>query len=453
MRSETLDTTIVGDTSRGEESPRRVRTGLFWVHPERRWCDLALGPARWRLGRSPDCEIPVHGDGASREHAEIHRKGPVLVLNDLGSTNGTFVNGARVEQVPLKAGSILRIGECIGVVCVSDEDDIGARFGEISATFCAGPALRRVLEPLARIATSDLPILIEGETGTGKERVAEYVHAQSGRAGPFHAVNCASLPPAIAENELFGHARGAFTGADSAHSGHFLAAHGGTLFLDEIAELSLPIQAKLLRVVQEQKVTRLGDTRSIPIDIRIVAACQGSLGKLVDAQRFRADLRARLSGARFELPTLRGSPEEVPFYFRRFLDLHSGGRSPAVDARVVERLCLYDWPGNLRELELLARELLTLHGHEPSIRRVHLPEHLRLKGCATAAPEPPQRVELRRLAGALHAWGGNLTRASAALGMSRARAYRLLQGRRVDHLMAQFPAPQRSVTNASGRDS
>jgi transcriptional regulator with PAS, ATPase and Fis domain len=336
---------------------------------------------------------------------------------------------------------------------VTAEADIGARFGEISATFFAGPALRRVLEPLAHIAASDLPILIEGDTGTGKERVAEHVHVLSGRAGPFHAVNCAALPPSVAENELFGHVRGAFTGADSAHSGHFLAAHRGTLFLDEVAELSLPIQAKLLRVLQEQKVTRLGDTRSIPIDVRIVAACQGSLGKLVDAQRFRADLRARLSGARFELPTLRGRPEEVPFYFTRFLELHSGRRSPAIDGRVVERLCLHDWPGNLRELELLARELLILHGHEPSIKRAHLPEHLRLNGCTADAPEPPRTVELRRLAGALHAWGGNLTRASAALGMSRARAYRLLEGRRVDHLMAQFPAPRRSGTNASGTES
>jgi transcriptional regulator of acetoin/glycerol metabolism len=451
MRSESLDTTIVDDTSLGEEGPRRVRTGLLWVHPEPRWCELALGRARWRLGRSPDCEIPVHDDGASREHAEIQRKGPVLVLNDLGSTNGTFVNGARVEQVPLKAGSVLRIGECIGVLCATVEDDIGARFSEISPTFYAGPSLRRVLEPLARVASSDLPILIEGDTGTGKERVAQYIHEQSGRAGPFHAVNCAALPPAVAENELFGHVRGAFTGADSTHSGHFLAAHRGTLFLDEIAELSLPIQAKLLRVVQDQKVTRLGDTRSVPVDVRIVTACQGSLGKLVEAQRFRADLRARLAGARFELPSLRGRPEEVVFYFKRFLDLHSGRRSPAIDGRVIERLCLQDWPGNLRELELLARELLILHGHEPMIRRAHLPEHLRANGSAADTPEPAQKLELRRLAAALHAWGGNLTHASAALGMSRARAYRLLEGRRVDHVMAQFPAPQRF--GVSGRES
>jgi hypothetical protein len=453
MRGGTLDTTVADDTSPGEEGLRRMRTGLLWVHPEPRWCELALGSAPWRLGRSPECEISVQDDGASREHAEIQRKGPVLVLNDRGSTNGTFVNGARVEQVPLKAGSILRIGECIGVVYETVEDDIGAGFGKISPTFYAGPALRRVLEPLAQIANSDLPILIEGATGTGKERVAEYVHAQSGRAGPFHAVNCAALPPSVAENELFGHVRGAFTGADSTHSGHFLAAHRGTLFLDEVAELSLPIQAKLLRVVQEQKVTRLGDTRSVPIDIRIVAACQGSLAKLVDAQRFRADLRARLAGARFELPSLRGRPEEVPFYFRRFLELHSGGRAPAIDGRVIERLCLYDWPGNLRELELLARELLVLHGHESCIRRVHLPNHLRLNAFATDAPGLAPGADLRRLAGALHAAGGNLTRASAALGMSRARAYRLLDGRRVAHLMAQFPAPRRSDANARGRES
>jgi transcriptional regulator with PAS, ATPase and Fis domain len=414
---------------------------------------LPLGVARWRLGRSPDCEISVQDESASREHAAIQRKGPVLVLNDLGSTNGTFVNGTRVEQGLLKAGSILRIGECVAVVCVTVEVDIGARFGEISPTLYAGPALRRVLEPLSQFASSDLPILLEGATGTGKERVAEYVHVQSRRAGPFHAINCAALPPAVAENELFGHARGAFTGADSTHSGHFLAAHRGTLFLDEIAELSLPIQAKLLRVVQEQKVTRLGDTRSIPIDVRIVAACQGSLGTLVDAQRFRADLRARLAGARFELPSLRGRPEEAPFYFRRFLQLHSGGRPPAIEGRVMERICLHDWPGNLRELELLARELLVLHGHEPSIRRAHLPEHLRSSGSALDAAEPPQKADLRKLAGALHAWGGNLTRASSALGMSRARAYRLLEGLRVDQLMAQFPAPERSGTRAPGSES
>lgn len=423
-----------------DESAPRSRLALLWLHPHVRCKTLEVGQGVWRIGRGPDCEIVVHDGAVSREHAQVYRKGPLVLLKDLESANGTFVNAVRIQQIPIQPGSILRVGNWVGVFCLTAGADLSGCFGEILPGYYAGPTLREVLEPLRRAAVSRLPILIEGATGSGKERVAEYIHVNSGRTGPFHAVNCAAIPADVAESQLFGHVKGAFTGASAANLGHFRAADAGTLFLDEIAELPLEVQAKLLRVLQEQKVTPLGDTKPVSIDVRIVASCQQSLAAAVEARVFRADLRARLAGLVVELPSLAQRIEEVPFLFMRFLEQHSGGRPPAVDGKVIERLCLYDWPGNVRELELVARQLLVLHGHERVIKKAHLVLPIRQAGFAQGAGAvEPRRRELNQLAQALREAGGNITHASARLGISRSRAYRLLNGLRIEELMAQFP--------------
>ena len=399
---------------------------------------LAPGAGPWTIGRDPACHLQCLGRRVSREHAEISLKGPVVSLRDLGSTNGTFLNGSRIQQVPFKPGAVFRCDQVVGMLlkvnlagCMEDA------FTEVSEGFYAGPTLRQVLDPLGRVASSDLPVLIEGATGTGKERVARFVHERSGRSGPFHAINCAALPPELAETELFGHRQGAFTGAQQAALGHLRAAEGGTLFLDEIEELSLPLQAKLLRVIQEGEVTPVGSHKPVRVDVRFVSACQRPLDSRVEQNAFREDLFSRLAGFVVQLPRLSEHPEDIPGLFIHFLRKHSSGTTPQVDAVLIERLCLYDWPRNVRELELLARQLLALNSGVTRLKRSHLPAHIRVPTSELGETDHSVKEELSRLIRALHDCSGNISHASARLGISRSRAYRLMRDQTVDQVMAR----------------
>jgi transcriptional regulator with PAS, ATPase and Fis domain len=274
-----------------------------------------------------------------------------------------------------------------------------------------------------------------GETGTGKERVAQAAHHISGRTGPCLAVNCAALPETLAEAELFGYRRGAFTGAERASLGHFRAAHGGTLFLDEIPELSLALQAKLLRVLEDGNVTGLGEATATVVDVRVVSASSRPLRELVAQGRFRQDLAARLSGLEFRLPPLHQRRSDVPALFRQFLQRLSGGRSPNVEGRLIEALCLHHWPENVRELELVTRRLLAVHGHETGLKWQHLHAELRalneevtLEDRRPTVPRRRREHDLIRIKQILAENGGNVKAAAGILGISRQRVYRLLDG-------------------------
>jgi len=216
------------------------------------------------------------------------------------------------------------------------------------------PQSLALLEQVERIARSDATVLVIGETGTGKELIARHIHAQSGRAGPFIAVNCGAFSESLIDAELFGHEAGAFTGASQARSGWFEAANGGTLFLDEIGDLSMALQVKLLRVLQERQVVRLGSRRAVPLDVRLVAATNVDLYKAVAADRFRSDLYYRLSVATVHLPPLHARPGDILPLARHFIRLYGAklglddaGLAPAAEAALLG----YDWPGNIRELE------------------------------------------------------------------------------------------------------
>jgi transcriptional regulator with PAS, ATPase and Fis domain len=290
------------------------------------------------------------------------------------------------------------------------------------------------IEPARRAAETDLPVIVEGETGTGKEGMARAIHSWSRRQGPFIAVNCAAIPAAMAEGELFGYRKGAFTGAERASEGFFRAADGGTLFLDEILELPEAVQAKLLRVLEQGEVQSLGEPRASAVNVRIVCATQESLVRAVAEKRFRADLLARLEGITVVLPPLRERREDIAPLFLRLLHDLGGGKPPAVDPKLVESLLLYDWPLNVRELVLLARRLLAVHGAEPTLKRSMLPEAA--TGAKPSTAPPPREASARastsdeaafdELLAALRAAHGNVSRAAAAIGISRARAYRLL---------------------------
>jgi DNA-binding NtrC family response regulator len=406
------------------------KLAIVWVHPEDEGRLTLLPEGRTVLGRDFGADIRLPGEQTSRQHAEIVKEAALVVIRDLGSTNGISVDARPVTQAPLEERRVVRVGDWVGVVVRSSAvEEPGPMFSELLPGYFGGPKTRTALEPLRKVAATDLPVMIEGETGTGKEGVARAAHQWSGRSGPFVALNCAAVPEALAEGVLFGFRKGAFTGADQASLGHFQAAHRGTLFLDEVADLPASIQPKLLRVLEQREVTPLGEARAVPVDVRVVVATQAPLANAVRDQRFRSDLFARLNGLRVQLPPLRSRVEEVPHLFARLLTSASEGRkAPVMDAGFVERLCVYDWPLNIRELTLLARRMVALHGDEPVLKRAHIAELAEARAGASpdASPAPvsvaltpSEMAERQRIIEILEECAGSQTAAARMLKLSR----------------------------------
>ena len=300
-------------------------------------------------------------------------------------------------------------------------------------------ALERVVRQARAVADTSATVLLAGENGTGKEVLARAIHEESPRrAAPFVAVSCAALPESLVESELFGHERGAFTGATSAKKGRFELAEGGTLFLDEIGELSQAVQVKLLRVIQERAFERLGGEKTLTVDIRLIAASNRDLEREVDAGRFREDLFYRLNVVPLTLPPLRERREDIPVLAAhlaaRAAEKHNRA-TPTLDAALIEALAEYDFPGNVRELENLIERLVVL-SNATRLGTEHLPEKMLLAAPAhedaTTAPGETTlegaTLALRRrlVAGALQAEGGNKVAAARRLGISRSYLHRLV---------------------------
>jgi transcriptional regulator of acetoin/glycerol metabolism len=390
-----------------------------------------IGTTSLKIGRGEDCELRLDAKGVSRHHAEIYRQGPLCALRDLGSTNGTWVDGASVPHGPLRSGAIVRFGDWLGMIDEVDAARSLPAFGQLTPGVFGGGELARALDPLKRVAPTELPVVLVGATGTGKECFARTLHALSGREGPFYALNCAALSPGLAEGELFGHEKGAFTGAYQAQIGHLRAAHGGTLFLDEVADLPVLLQAKLLRALEQMEVTPVGATRAQKLDTRVVVASQWPLDVLVEKGQFREDFASRLAGLVVTIPSLAERRADIPKLFHRFVLGLTGGRPPELCVKLLERLCLHSWPGNVRELSLLARQMLALQGLEPRLRRSHLPPALRgalvrNESSGIGFGMSPRDDERTRLAAALRESAGQVAVAAAKLGISRQRAYRLM---------------------------
>jgi DNA-binding NtrC family response regulator len=425
------------ERSASADAGRRLSLVWLFPRPEDAPIDLVLSGERALLvGRDEQCAVRLSGHEISRRHARIYRDGPDIRVTDLSSRNGTFVNGCPARDTRIELGSVVRFGGAVGLV----SDRPGPTI-EMAAGLVAGPLLQQELAPLKQAANSDLPIILEGETGTGKEVIARAIHAWSGRSGAFLAVNCAALPEALAEGEFFGYRRGAFTGAERHSPGFFRGASGGTLLLDEVSDLPLGIQAKLLRVLEQHEVQPLGESQPVPIDVRVIVATQESLAQAVTARRFRQDLLARLDGVSARLPPLRERIADVPALFLRVLGSLNAGQTPAIEADFVEGLCVHDWPFNVREVVLLAKRLAVLHGREASLKASHLPARMTHVGRAPIAleapvgpPKPiePEAIELPALLAALRTAQGNVAQAAAVLGISRQRVYRLMQGHAID---------------------
>jgi DNA-binding NtrC family response regulator len=305
-----------------------------------------------------------------------------------------------------------------------------------------GEEMQRLYEMTTRVARARLNVLITGDTGTGKEVLARTIHRLSPRAGgPFLAINCAGLPPTLMESELFGHERGAFTGAASSRLGLFEAAQHGTLLLDEVGELPIELQAKLLRVIEERLVLPIGAVKPRPIDVRILAATHRDLQEAARAGTFRQDLYYRLSGITLTIPPLRNRPEEIPFLAAQFVREGAGREQPPrVSEAALELLRAQPWPGNIRQLRnVLCRALLFGDGEEVTIQNVV--EALELEGAIHALIGPgigPSNERLR-IQQALDQCGGNQTRAARLLGVGRRTLVNKLR-------IYNFPRPRMEPT-------
>jgi DNA-binding NtrC family response regulator len=353
-----------------------------------------------------------------------------VVLRDLGSSNGTFVNGARVDRAELGDGDVVRIGDSLFVLRWDDQpDDV-----VLPTVLGISPAIRRLRSTIDLLARESATVILLGETGTGKEVVARALHDRSARAGAsFVAVNCSAIPESLAESMLFGHVAGAFTGASTDSRGVFEAADGGTLFLDELGDLAAAIQPKLLRVLEERSVTRVGSTKSIPFDVRVICATESVLEKEVAESSFRGALYARLAEITVPLPPLRARREDVLLLLRHFV----GEDSPSLSPRLAEALLIHRWPFNVRELRTLASEL-SIRGRNASVLSYDLMAH-RLPDAAARASQipadPPSSRESAReapppsreeLAAMLIEHEGNVSRIARITGRSRKQVYRWL---------------------------
>lgn len=338
------------------------------------------GPDTGAVVDSSGVELGVGTDAAnglvltdptvSRHHCAVSATEDGFLLRDLGSTNGTTIDGVRVVKAYVAPGSVIGLGKTSLRFEASEDGEIreplsdSTEFGDALAS---SPAMRRIFALLPRIAAADSTLLLEGETGTGKGLLAEAVHNASPRStGPFVVVDCGAIPPTLIESELFGHEKGAFTGAHATRAGAFEAASGGTLFLDELGELPLDMQPKLLRALEDRQVKPVGGNRLISVDVRVIAATNRDLREEVNRSRFRSDLYYRLNTIRLRIPALRERRDDIPLLVAHFYRQFSADESdPPAD--LVMEMCRHDWPGNVRELRsaveraLLIGDLATFH--------------------------------------------------------------------------------------------
>lgn len=315
------------------------------------------------VGREEGAQIRLEDPEVSAAHCEVRAAGEGVLVRDLGSTNGTFVGSVRIHEAVLTAPAELVIGRSrLRVEPASKQRvDVGFtdRFGPLVG---ASPKMRRVFGVLEKISATPLSVLILGETGTGKEVVAKAIHEASPRKGkPFVVVDCGSIPATLAESILFGHEKGAFTGATERKKGALAEADGGTLFLDELGELPIDLQPKLLRALAERQVKRVGGTAFEGMDVRVLAATRRDLHAEMNAGRFRSDLFFRIAQVKVELPSLRERLSDVPLIVEDVCNRLAVPQHGATVLRWLEqRMSAHDWPGNVRELVNVAQVAATL---------------------------------------------------------------------------------------------
>jgi len=332
-----------------------------------------------RIGARRGNDLQLSDTKVSGLHCEIQLDERGYRLFDLDSTNGTFVGGYRVNDVYIKPSDQISIGtskvrfDPLGEsveIALSPRQSFGGMIGH-------SVKMRELFARLEKLAQSDATILITGETGVGKELVAESLHEYSPRKdGPFVVLDCGSIPQNLIESELFGHERGSFTGATNSYAGAFERADGGTVFLDEIGELPIEMQPKLLRVLERHEVRRIGGSKTVNVDIRVVAATNRDLGVEVNRGRFREDLYYRLAVARIHVPPLRERREDIPALIDHILAMTPGGEHAQLASDTIDLMMRHDWPGNVRELRNVIERAVLLSeapASEEAFRRTYVP--------------------------------------------------------------------------------
>lgn len=390
------------------------------------------------MGTHPDNDLQLSDDTVSRYHAEIDHTQHGVVLRDLGSTNGTFVGDVRVREVYLgDRQRQFKLGQT--TVSFRSEDEVveivPAQSEEFEGMVGRCVSMREMYSVVERVAPTDLTVLVTGETGTGKELVSRAIHARSKRSsGPFVVFDCGAVARNLIESELFGHERGAFTGAVAPRAGVFEQASGGTLFIDELGELPLELQPTLLRVLEQRQVRRVGDRRMRPIDVRVVAATHRDLLSEVSNGRFREDLYYRLAVVEVALPPLRERLEDLELLVPRLLaEAPFQHTVTHVHPDVLERFSRWTWPGNIRELRnTLLRALPFVDGPvlgtealsaTPNRAAIPPSDALPLKAARELAVDAFERNYLEQL---LVRHGGDHTRVAVAAGLERRVLARLL---------------------------
>jgi DNA-binding NtrC family response regulator len=313
-----------------------------------------------RIGSMEDNDVVLHDDTVSRYHCKIIQDDTGYVLVDNHSTNGTFINKVRVREGFLKPGCTIAAGQSVLKFNAREEEVqiVPSRADRCGRLIGGNPKMREIYSIIEKIAPTATTVVIDGETGTGKEVVAQTIHELSPRAkGELVVFDCGAVPPNLIESELFGHEKGSFTGAMMTRTGLFEQADGGTLFLDELGELPLDLQPKLLRALEQREVRRVGAAKAQKVDVRIIAATNRNLEDEVRAGRFRQDLFYRLSVVRLHLPSLRDRVDDIPLLVQSFLENGVYNRLPNGQQKVrgisrdaVAALQAYSWPGNVREL-------------------------------------------------------------------------------------------------------
>ena len=393
-----------------------------------------------KIGSHASNDVVLRDPMVSRFHCRLVREDGIWTLRDSGSMNGTTLNGVRLRDGDVGTEGVLTIGDSIVRVRagVPQKEDFVPMLPSFGALVGTSLPMRRMFALLDKIAQSEINVLIEGESGTGKELVATEIMQRSARAEkPFVVVDCGAISPNLVESELFGHVRGAFTGADRDRIGAFEAADGGTVFLDEIGELPLELQPKLLRALEAREIRRVGETKPRRVNVRVISATNRDLEREVNKGRFREDLYFRLAVISTRVPSLRERPDDLLILIRTFLaQLGVAEEERLFPSSVIAEMCKHDWPGNVRELRNYVERSVVLQSSNLTLRRgaggttsthgasngIDLSTPFRL--AKDAVIDSFERSYLSQL---LDAAGGNMSKAARMAGMDRMYLHRLVQ--------------------------
>ncbi len=451
---------LSGTRIRRDPKPATVnlrRCKLVVIKGPQRGTEFVIDGDVFQVGKAPENDLVISDETVSRVHFAIVRDAKGYLVRDMKSTNGTFLDGAEIKEAYIRAGSVIGAGaselkftpfeERIEIL-PSEKEKLGDMVGRSAP-------VREIFGLIERIAPTDATVLIEGETGTGKDMIARTIHELSRRKdAPFIVVDCGAVAGTLIESELFGHEKGSFTGAVAARQGAFELASGGTVFLDELGELSLDLQPKLLRVLEQRELRRVGGSKTLKVDLRVVAATRKDLRSEVEKGKFREDLYFRLNVVPITAPPLRDRREDIPIFVEHFLTrlTPEGQQVPVLSDSARNALYGHDWPGNVRELRNVIERALAL-GSDPGALVAPLGDLGLHRGHAPAAHAGPREAsmefeaglsfrdskekwnevfERRYLAWLLKRADGNISKAARDADMDRKYLHKLLRKYEID---------------------